>query len=164
MIYLILYILTIVGSNVLLLWLGVVPVGFGLMAPAGVYLVGLTFSLRDGVQETMGKRWSIAGIIIGAAISALFSWQLALASATAFCISELLDLSVYTWIRQHNLLLAVAASNIIGILVDTYVFLPMADIPMEFATGQIVGKLYGTVVAVGILLLRRRLTPATIAL
>ena len=34
---------------------GIVNIGFGLTGLAGLYFVGLAFSLRDGVQETLGR-------------------------------------------------------------------------------------------------------------
>lgn len=45
------YIGTIFAANWAVQRYGVVPVGFGLMAPAAVYLVGLAFTLRDLVQS-----------------------------------------------------------------------------------------------------------------
>ena len=41
----------------------VVVVGFGLMAPAGVYCAGLAFTLRDLIQERLGRRAVIIGIL-----------------------------------------------------------------------------------------------------
>ncbi len=49
------YAASVVGANLMISRLGLVPVGFGLMAPAGVYLAGLTFGLRDALHETGGK-------------------------------------------------------------------------------------------------------------
>jgi len=47
MIYLATYILTIFAANWAITQFGLVPVGFGLLAPAGVYFAGLAFTLRD---------------------------------------------------------------------------------------------------------------------
>ena len=41
------YIATIFAANWAIVTLGPVPVGFGLVAPAGVYFAGLAFTLRD---------------------------------------------------------------------------------------------------------------------
>lgn len=50
------FILVIVAANWSIKEWGFVPIGFGLMAPAGVYFAGLAFSIRDGLHEsTMGK-------------------------------------------------------------------------------------------------------------
>ncbi len=42
--------ITAVGANWSLLTYGVVSIGFGLDAPASVYLMGLTFTFRDGLR------------------------------------------------------------------------------------------------------------------
>lgn len=60
------YILTIFAANLAITTIGIVPVGFGLLAPAGVYFAGLAFSLRDALQETLGRRWTVGAIVAGA--------------------------------------------------------------------------------------------------
>lgn len=151
------YILTIFAANLAITALGIVPVGFGLMAPAGVYFAGLAFSLRDALQETLGRRWVIAAILIGALVSAGLSAQLALASGLAFLVSELADFIVYTPLRQRSWLGAVVASNTVGAIVDSALFLWLAFGSLEFLAGQIVGKLWMTALAVGLILAWRRL-------
>lgn len=150
------YVLTILAANLAITYLGVVPVGFGLMAPAGVYFAGLAFSLRDALQETLGRRWVVVAILIGAAVSAGLSAQLALASGLAFLFSELADFIVYTPLRQRNWLGAVVASNTVGALVDSALFLWLAFGSLEFLLGQIVGKLWMTAFTVVIILAWRR--------
>ena len=54
------------------------------MAPAGVYMVGVAFTLRDILQRTLGLTWTVAAIVIGAALSYLVSPAFALASGAAF--------------------------------------------------------------------------------
>ena len=56
-------------SNYLLVRYGVVGIGFGLMAPAGVYTSGLAFGLRDAVQEGLGRSWVLLGVALGAALA-----------------------------------------------------------------------------------------------
>src|SRR4051812_18710119 len=94
------YIATIVLANWAIATFGVVPVGFGLVAPAGVYFAGFAFTLRDLVQEQLGQRWTVAAILVGSALSAIVSPQFALASGVAFLLSELADFAVYTPLRQ----------------------------------------------------------------
>lgn len=151
MIYLLLYILTIVAANWAIVTFGLVPVGFGLMAPAGVFFAGLAFTLRDFTQDTLGKRWAIAAILLGAALSALLSPALAVASGTAFLVSELLDFAVYTPLRARSWLGAVALSNTAGLVVDSVLFLWLAFGSMDFLPGQIVGKAEMTILAVALL-------------
>lgn len=150
------YILTIFIANLAITTFGVVPVGFGLMAPAGVYFAGLTFSLRDALQETLGRRWVIVAIVIGALVSAGLSAQLALASGLAFLFSELADFAVYTPLRNRSWLGAVVASNTIGVVVDSALFLWLAFGSLAFLPGQIVGKLWMTALAVVLIVAWRR--------
>ena len=56
MIWVVLYVATIFAANWAIAAFGVVPVGFGLMAPAGVYFAGLAFTFRDLTQEKLGRR------------------------------------------------------------------------------------------------------------
>jgi queuosine precursor transporter len=150
------YILTIFAANFAITMIGVVPVGFGLMAPAGVYFAGLAFTLRDGVQETLGRRWTVAAILIGAAISAALSAQLALASGVAFLVSEMADFAVYTPLRSRSWLAAVVSSNIVGTVIDSALFLWLAFGSLDFLAGQVVGKLWMTALAVVLVALYRR--------
>jgi queuosine precursor transporter len=89
MLSLALYIGTIFAANWALATFGLIPVGFGLLAPAGVLFAGLALSLRDRVQDALGRRATLAAILFGALCSALVSPRLALASGAAFLLSEL---------------------------------------------------------------------------
>jgi uncharacterized PurR-regulated membrane protein YhhQ (DUF165 family) len=42
-----------------------VPVGFGLMAPSGVLMIGVALVLRDWLHEVAGRRWGFAAVLIG---------------------------------------------------------------------------------------------------
>jgi uncharacterized PurR-regulated membrane protein YhhQ (DUF165 family) len=150
------YIATIFAANWAISTFGVVPVGFGLMAPAGVYFAGLAFTLRDLTQEALGRRWTVAAIVVGAAISAVVSPQFAVASGAAFLVSELADYLVYTPLRARNWPVAVGASNIVGLVLDSVLFLSLAFGSLEFLPGQIVGKLWMTLLAVLLIAALRR--------
>ena len=154
------YVAVIVLANWAITQFGFVPVGFGLMAPAGVYFAGLAFTLRDLVQEQLGRTWTVVAILAGAAVSAVISPQFALASGIAFLLSELADFAVYTPLRSRNWLAAVALSNTVGLIADSALFLLLAFGSLEFLAGQVVGKLWMTVLAVALLWIwRRRLAP-----
>jgi uncharacterized PurR-regulated membrane protein YhhQ (DUF165 family) len=150
------YIAVIVLANWAISTFGIVPVGFGLAAPAGVYFAGLAFTLRDLVQEQLGRTWTVVAIVVGAGVSAMISPQFALASGLAFLLSELADFMVYTPLRHRNWLAAVALSNTVGLLADSALFLGLAFGSMEFLAGQIAGKLWMTVLAVALLWAWRR--------
>jgi len=125
---------------------------FSLMVPSGVLAVGLGFTLRDLVQRNLGTRYSAIAVLIGAGLSALLSPALALASGASFLISELLDLGVYTPLRKKNLMVAVIASNLVGLVVDSILFLTLAFgmSSLTFLPGQIIGKLLMTILVLPI--------------
>lgn len=151
MVYLILYIATIFGANWAVSTFGFVPVGFGLVAPAGVYFVGAALTLRDLAQERVGTAPILLAILVGAGLSAFVSPQFALASGAAFLLSELADFAVYTPLRRRKWLLAIALSNTVGLLVDSALFLWLAFGSLDFIAGQVVGKAEMTVLAVVVL-------------
>ena len=156
-----LFIASVAAANWAIVTFGLVPVGFGLTAPAGVYFAGLTFSLRDALHESGGRRWVLGAIIGGAALSiALSSPSLALASGVAFLASELADYAVYAPLRRRSWVGAVVLSNTVGAVVDSALFLWLAFGSLEFLAGQIVGKLWMTALVVaGIWLYRKKVTP-----
>ena len=45
------------------------PVGFGLVAPAGTYMAAVTFPLRDIVQRSGGRLLGVAVILVAALVS-----------------------------------------------------------------------------------------------
>src|SRR5439155_16523289 len=89
------YVLTIFGANWAIQRYGVIPVGLGLLAPAGVYFVGLAFPLRDYIQRRLGRQWAVACIVVGAGLSFLAAPTFAFASAVTFLVSESADMAVY---------------------------------------------------------------------
>jgi queuosine precursor transporter len=133
-----------------------IPVAPGLTAPSGVLMVGLALVLRDLVQRRLGLSWSIVAIIIGAILSASFSPpSLVLASAAAFLFSELADLLVFTPLQKRGLVLAAVVSSVVGLVIDSIIFLQMAFGSLEFIAGQIVGKTWMVFIAIPILILLR---------
>ncbi len=67
----VLFVGTVWFANWLLARYGVVPIGFGLSAPAGVFAVGLAFTLRDIVHRTLGRAAVIACIALGCLLAYL---------------------------------------------------------------------------------------------
>ena len=134
---------------------GFIPVGFGLEATAGTLFAGIMLASRDAVQDALG-RWAVVLIIIvGTAFSfAISAPAIAIASALAFGFAELADFAVYTPIRSRakfgdkRWAIAVVASNIVGALADTLIFLGVAfgaAAIMPALPGQLVGKLWATI-------------------
>jgi uncharacterized PurR-regulated membrane protein YhhQ (DUF165 family) len=134
---------TVVAANWLISTFGLIPAGFGLLVPAGTYAAGLALGLRDGLDRVGGLRWVLPAIAAGVVLSAvLASPEVALASAVAFALGELTDLAVWRRLRRAGWRRALLASNAVGALVDTCVFLPLAGFPVTFASvgGQFVVK------------------------
>lgn len=150
------FIATVFAANWAIKQFGPIPVGFGYMAPAGVFLAGLAFTLRDLLHESGGRWWVLGAIASGAALSAALEPRLAVASGIAFGLSELADWIVYEPLRQRGWLKAVAASNVVGIVVDSALFLWLAFGSLDFLPGQLLAKGYMTAIAVVILWRIRR--------
>jgi uncharacterized PurR-regulated membrane protein YhhQ (DUF165 family) len=151
----------VIAANWLISTFGLVPVGFGQMVPAGTFAAGLALLARDAVQETAG-RWAVIGCIaVGALVSAgLAGATLALASGVAFAVSELADMAVYTPLRNRGRAgLAMLASNTVGALVDSVLFLWLAGFPLSGVPAQAVVKVAVTLPFIGVaLLIRKRVT------
>lgn len=133
-----------------------IPVGFGLMAPSGVVLIGAALVLRDIVHERLGATWALAAILVGGALSYLVApTYLAVASVAAFLLSELADMAVYSPLRKKRLIAAVAASGAVGAVVDSAVFLWLAFGSLDYLSGQVVGKVWMTALAAIVLVAMR---------
>jgi queuosine precursor transporter len=136
-----------------------IPVAPGLMAPSGVLMIGLALVLRDLVQRRSGVKLAAAAIVVGSVLSAAIAPPpLVVASACAFLISEFADLAVYTPLaRRRRLVTAVLASGLVGLVIDSVVFLWLAFGSLDFLLGQVVGKALMVLAAIPfIILLRRR--------
>ena len=111
------------------------------MAPSGVMMIGVALVLRDLVQRRLGvgirhRRDPCRRGDLGRARAA----ALVFASAAAFLLSEFADFAVYTPLARRRLVAAVMASSVVGLVVDSIVFLWLAFGSLEFLLGQIVGK------------------------
>lgn len=132
------------------------PVGFGLMAPSGVLMIGAALVLRDAVHEAGGARAAFIAILIGAGLAWFVAPPaLVLASVAAFLLAELADMAVYTPLRQKQLGLAVLASGFVGAVVDSAVFLWLAFGSLHFIEGQVLGKLWMSLLALPFIYMAR---------
>lgn len=146
-----------VGTKCIQNGLCLVPVGFGFDAPSGVLLVGIALVLRDLVQRDLGRLVAGAAIVCGAVLSGVIAPPaLVVASAAAFLLSELADFAVYTPLQKRGFLLAVGASSIVGLIVDSVLFLWLAFGSLKYLDGQIIGKTWAVLAAVAVLALLRR--------
>ena len=138
-----------------------IPVAPGLMAPSGVLVAGAALVLRDVVQRLLGIRAGLVAVLAGTALSALVAPQtLVIASGAAFLLSELADFAVFTPLQRRGLVLAVVASSMLGLVVDSMVFLNLAFGSLDHLGGQIVGKTWAVLASIPLISGLRRLTPA----
>ncbi len=127
---------------------GLTPSSNPVYAPSGVLAIGVGFTLRDLVQRRLGVKVAIVAIVVGALLSAVLDPSLALASGVAFLLAETLDLVVYAPLQRRHLVGAVVASNIVGVVVDSIIFLTIAFGSLSLIQGQVIGKAWMTLVAI----------------
>jgi hypothetical protein len=124
--------------------------------PAGTLWAGVTFTLRDVLHECFGGRGVLAAIAGGAGLSWLLATpQIAVASVLAFTVSELVGSLVYGRLRAWSVLGAVIGSNLVGLGIDSVLFVPLAFGSFTFVPGQILGKTVATVLTVAALVATR---------
>jgi uncharacterized PurR-regulated membrane protein YhhQ (DUF165 family) len=134
-------------------------------APAGVYVVGLAFLLRDVLQRLAGVGFTLACVAVGVLLSyADVSHSLAWASAAAFAVSEVVGLAVFWGLGGQRgdvqkTAGAVATSSFVAACLDSYVFLSIAFHSLDFFEGQVFAKLSVTAVFFPLVLLVRRAVP-----
>jgi uncharacterized PurR-regulated membrane protein YhhQ (DUF165 family) len=135
-----------------------VPVWPGIAAPSGVLMIGLALVLRDIVQRRLGAFFGLGAIAVGTLISAwLAPAAIVMASVTAFLLSELADFAVYTPLQRKRFVTAVFASGVVGLIVDSIMFLYLAFGSLDFLAGQVIGKIWMILLALPLMhLLRRR--------
>jgi uncharacterized PurR-regulated membrane protein YhhQ (DUF165 family) len=165
-IFFLLFCLTIPAANWMILNVGtvcsangpcLVPVAPGIMAPSAVLMVGIALVLRDLVQRRLGLVAAVVAILIGAALSGLLApISLVVASATAYLISEFADLAVYTPLQERRFVTAVMASSMVGLVVDSMIFLWLAFGSLDFLIGQVIGKGWMVLLSLPLILLLRR--------
>lgn len=167
------FLAAIVAANYATSHWGMIPVGFGLTASAGTLFAGLTFGLRDAIHDRHNPWPVITLITVGALISFLMGGSLlriAVASGAAFLLSELADMAVYQPLERRGQYRAVLASNVVGAVIDTVLFLSIAAPVFEQLSGgafsvagsvpgQLVGKFAMTAVALVALKMWRMQTP-----
>lgn len=166
------YVAAIVLSNVLITHVGIpagpgthlTPVGFGLLAPSGVWAAAVSFPARD-VTQRLGGRWlGVAAILIGAGISYLISSPvIAVASGVTYLCSESLDMAVYTPLQKRWFVPAVFASGCVAIVVDSVLFLHLAGLYSASALeGLVLGKFWVILAAVPVTWMLRNRGPLAV--
>jgi uncharacterized PurR-regulated membrane protein YhhQ (DUF165 family) len=112
------------------------------------------------VQRCLGLKAGLAAIGIGTMLSVFVAPPaLVVASGIAFALSELVDFAVYTPLQQRRLTAAVIASALVGLTVDSVLFLSLAFGSLEFLPGQVIGKAWAVLIAIPLVRLLRRVAP-----
>ena len=119
-----LYLILVPISNLLVKEFGLVNFYF-LTFPAGAITVGLSFTLRDIVQERYGKKISYLWMIVGCGLTYLFSEDLAVISSLVFMVSETIDWFIFS-ISSIPFKQKIIFSNIVSIPIDSFLFVYLA--------------------------------------
>lgn len=165
-IYFILFLLCIPAANWMIQNVGttcipngpcLIPVAPGLDAPSGVLLIGIGLVLRDLVHRRLGVTGALTAIAFGAILSVYNSPPaLVIASTMAFLMAELCDLGVYHPLQKNHFVWAVVLSGVVGVFVDSMIFLQIAFGSQKYLAGQIVGKLWMIIIAIPIMVWFRK--------
>lgn len=135
----------------------VVPVWIDIYCPSGSLMIGLGLVLRDVVQRAYGPLTSLLAIVAGTIISSILAPpSLVLASALSFFLSELADFAVYTPLYKKRFVAAVAASSIVGLVVDSILFLTIAFGSLDLLAGILLGKFWMVLLALPFMFYVRR--------
>ncbi len=146
-----------IASIVLVNWL-FTPT-FSVSTPFGdLYLatlvVGAVFVLRDYAQREIGHSILLATFAAGVLTWYMVDPALALASLTAFFISEMADWAVYSFTRRP-MQTRILVSSIIAVPLDTFAFLYLTGfLTLASFSVEVVSKVVGVVIV--FLLLRAR--------
>jgi uncharacterized PurR-regulated membrane protein YhhQ (DUF165 family) len=166
------YVTAIVASNWLITRIGLpaghgthlTPVGFGLLAPSGVWAAAVSFPARDVTQRLGGRRLGVVAIFAGAAVSYWISAPvIAVASGVTYLCSEAADFAVYTPLQRRWFVPAVFASGCVAVVVDSVLFLHLAGLYSDQALkGLVLGKFWVILAAVPVTWMLRNRGPMSI--
>lgn len=153
------YILAIVGLNWLFVVLPPLPTPLGELYLA-TFIVGAVFVLRDYAQRQIGHYVLLATLFAGVLTWFMVNPALAVASITAFAISEMADWAIFSFTGQP-LQRRILTSSLISVPLDTFAFLYISGFltPASFAT-EVASKAVGVMVVWYLLKLRMRDAPA----
>ena len=154
-----LYVASIVLVNWLFVALPAWSTPFGDFYLATV-IVGVVFVLRDYAQRVVGHRILLATLVAGIITWYMTNPALALASLTAFFISETADWAVFSF-TGRPLQSRILISSLISVPLDTVAFLYLSGYltPVSMTT-EMLSKALGVAIVWYLLKLRMDTTPA----
>jgi uncharacterized PurR-regulated membrane protein YhhQ (DUF165 family) len=128
------YLAAIVSANVVTA--STMPFQFGVfIVPAGTFIIGLTFILRDIVQNFLGRKNTYYLITLAIILSTITSYLLGdtlwivFASVLTFLVSETTDTEIYTRLKLP-IAWRVAYSGTIGGFLDSIIFVIIGLSPL----------------------------------
>jgi uncharacterized PurR-regulated membrane protein YhhQ (DUF165 family) len=97
----------------------------------GAFSYPIAFLVSDLTNRRYGKpaarRVVLAGFVVGVMLSVwLATPRIAIASGTAFLTGQLLDITVFGWLRRQAWWRAPLAATMVGSLLDTLIFFSLA--------------------------------------
>ena len=152
--FLTLYVLLIIAVNYAFTVVPLVKLPDGTLWPPVALLVGFVFVARDFAQREVGHKVLLA-MLVGVAISYFVADpSVAVASAAAFLVGELVDWAVYTYTKRP-LSQRILLSSLLGAPVDSVIFLGLLSLlsPVGFVAMS-VSKILGAFIVWG--MIRRR--------
>lgn len=137
-----LYLIGIIAANVLVGFFGELAV---VIVP--FLFVSLTMISRDILHDRVSRLWMFGLIAIGSIISYLLNYGIiALASFTAFAVSESIDYFIYKWLRGRFMARAVV-STIISSIIDSIIFIHIAfGFDLNIVIMQSLAKIIGSTI------------------
>ena len=122
--------IVVAASNVLVQY----PVpwfGLGDLLTFGAFTYPFAFLVTDLTNRSFGPRAARTVVIVGFAVAVALSIflatpRIAIASASAFLVAQLLDVSVFDALRRQAWWRAPLVSSVLGALVDTAIFFGLA--------------------------------------
>ncbi|RKQ33539.1 VUT family protein [Oceanobacillus halophilus] len=152
-----LYLSVIILANVITAKFAPLVLGIFII-PYGSFLIGVTFILRDFVQNQYGKRNTYIFIATALVLSAISSYLLGdtlwivFASAISFLVSETFDTEIYSRLKR-SLNTRILYSGIVGGILDSTIFvivglspLGAGMVPWEGVWMAILGQIFIKVV------------------
>jgi queuosine precursor transporter len=157
--WVVVYIVSIVLVNWLFVAVAPWPTVFGDLYLANL-VVGFVFVLRDYGQRQVGHKILLATLVAGIITFFMVDKAIALASITAFILSEMTDWAIYSFTKrplQQRILL----SSLVAVPLDTLAFQYLANYltPAAFTT-EVLSKALGVFIVWYLLKLRAGSTPA----
>ncbi|MFI8932571.1 hypothetical protein ACIG3E_33525 [Streptomyces sp. NPDC053474] len=152
------YLACLVAAPVLTTYLGLVPVGPGLAAPAGTAVSALTTWARGAAIDAYGRSVVLLMWLPGSVLAALLApASLVVATVLAFFATELVTAAAWKALRPHGKWAVAGAVLAAGVVIDIVTYAAIAGLPIAAVTlGKLVAKVWiaAVVGAAGLMMCR----------